>query len=105
MRELENTIERAVILSRGGPLHFDLAESDATGDPVAHSTHTASPPVLLTRKEMKRQERDCIAAALKQAGGKVFGPGGAAELLGMKPTTLASRITALKLNRKTTEKG
>jgi transcriptional regulator with GAF, ATPase, and Fis domain len=50
---------------------------------------------------MKRQERDGIVAALKQTGGKIFGPGGAAELLGMKPTTLASRITALKLNPKT----
>jgi transcriptional regulator with GAF, ATPase, and Fis domain len=49
---------------------------------------------------LKRRERDCIAAALKQTSGKIFGPGGAAELLGMKPTTLASRITALKLNRK-----
>jgi transcriptional regulator with GAF, ATPase, and Fis domain len=49
---------------------------------------------------MKRQEHDGIVAALKQTGGKIFGLGGAAELLGMKPTTLASRITALKLNRK-----
>jgi formate hydrogenlyase transcriptional activator len=101
VRELENTIERAVILSRGGCLHFDLAASDATRDPMAHSTHAASPPVLLTHKDMKRQERDCIAAALKQSGGKIFGQGGAAELLDMKPTTLASRIAALKLNRKT----
>jgi transcriptional regulator with GAF, ATPase, and Fis domain len=46
-------------------------------------------------------DRSGIAVALKQTGGKIFGPRGAAELLGMKPTTLASRITALKLNRKT----
>jgi transcriptional regulator with GAF, ATPase, and Fis domain len=51
--------------------------------------------------ELKRQERDSIATALKQTGGKIFGPGGAAELLGMKPTTLASRIKALGLQRKT----
>ena len=101
VRELQNTIERAVILSRGGCLHFDLAASDATRDPLEHTTHAASPPVLLTHKDMKRQERDCIAAALKQSGGKIFGQGGAAELLDMKPTTLASRIVALKLNRKT----
>ena len=101
VRELQNTVERAVILSRGGPLRFDLAKPDTSRDPVASSTNAASPPVLLTRKEMKRQERDAIAAALKQTGGKIFGPGGAAELLSMKPTTLASRITALKLNRKT----
>jgi len=55
---------------------------------------------VLTRDELKRQERESIATALRQTGGKVFGPGHAAELLGMKPTTLASRITALGLNRK-----
>jgi transcriptional regulator with GAF, ATPase, and Fis domain len=99
VRELQNTVERAVILSRGGPLRFDLDESNPRSAIVAH-TRAASPPVLLTRKEMKRQERDGINAALKQTGGKIFGPGGAAELLGMKPTTLASRIAALGLNRK-----
>jgi formate hydrogenlyase transcriptional activator len=100
VRELQNTVERAVILSRGGPLHFDLTGSDATGAPLAH-TRTAPRPALLTRTELKRQERDGIAAALKQTGGKIFGTGGAAELLGMKPTTLASRIAALRINRKT----
>ena len=39
-------------------------------------------------------------AALKATHGKVFGPGGAAELLGMKPTTLASRLKALGIDRK-----
>src|SRR6266481_2418582 len=68
--------------------------------PLAH-TRTAPRPAVVTRSELKRQERDGIAAALKQTGGKIFGTGGAAELLGMKPTTLASRITALRLNRKT----
>ncbi len=53
------------------------------------------------REELKRQERDAIAAALKRTGGKIFGADGAAELLGMKPTTLTSRIKALGLNRKT----
>jgi transcriptional regulator with GAF, ATPase, and Fis domain len=99
VRELQNAIERAVILSRGGPLRFDLAGSNAT-DVSRPRNQSASKPDLLTRDELKRQERDAIAAALKQTGGKVFGPSGAAELLGMKPTTLASRITALRLNRK-----
>ena len=100
VRELQNSVERAVILSRGGPLHFDLPRSNATDTPAAHA-QAASKTAFITRDELKRQERDGIAAALKQAGGKIFGPGGAAELLGMKPTTLASRITALKVNRKT----
>jgi len=50
---------------------------------------------ILTREDWKRKERESITAALKQSDGKVFGPGGAAELLNMKPTTLASRIKAL----------
>ena len=52
------------------------------------------------RQELKQRERESIQAALSQSGGKVFGPGGAAELLKMKPTTLASRITALGLNKR-----
>jgi transcriptional regulator with GAF, ATPase, and Fis domain len=44
--------------------------------------------------------REAIVAALKQSKGKVSGPGGAAELLGVKPTTLASRIASLGLNRR-----
>ena len=53
----------------------------------------------MTRDEWKRQERESIAAALRQANGKVFGSDGAAELMGMKPTTLASRIKALGIKR------
>jgi transcriptional regulator with GAF, ATPase, and Fis domain len=56
---------------------------------------------LLTRDELKRQERETIINALKRTNGKVSGPGGAAELLGMKPSTLASRITTLGINRRT----
>lgn len=52
---------------------------------------------LLTRDELKQRERQSIRAALAQTKGKIFGPGGAAELLGMKGTTLASRIKALGL--------
>jgi transcriptional regulator with GAF, ATPase, and Fis domain len=47
-----------------------------------------------TDAEMRALEADNIRAALRQAKGKVSGPGGAAELLDMKPTTLASRIKA-----------
>jgi PAS domain S-box-containing protein len=98
VRELQNAIERTVILSPGGPLHFDLTWSKATNAPHERNIKE-SEPVLRTRDELKRQERDAIAAALKQTAGKIFGSGGAAELLGMKPTTLISRIKALKLDR------
>ena len=88
-----------MILWQGGPLSFDVPISL----PTDHSDEVAKPPTrraLLTREDLKRQERDAIMVALKQANGKIFGPGGAAELLAMKPTTLASRISALGLNRK-----
>ncbi len=98
VRELQNAVERAVILSQGGPLRFELPDAKATAAPKAGRPVTAA---LLTREELKRQERDSIAAALKQSGGKVFGEGGAAELLGMKPTTLASRLKALGIRRRT----
>jgi PAS domain S-box-containing protein len=100
VRELQNTIERTVILSREGPLHFDLTSLRATDAPRERIVKE-SEPVLRTRDELKRQERDAIAAALKQTAGKISGPRGAAELLGMKPTTLISRIKALGLNRNT----
>jgi transcriptional regulator with GAF, ATPase, and Fis domain len=97
VRELQNAVERAVILSQGGPLRFELAAATP-------STRAASPLAgsasFLTRDELKRHERESIIAALRQTGGKVFGADGAAELLGMKPTTLASRIKALGLNRR-----
>jgi len=99
VRELQNVIERSLILWQEGPLTFDLPVSRTTRNPA----EPAEPPAKqapLTREELKRQERDAISAALKQTNGKLSGPGGAAELLGMKPTTLASRIAALGLNRK-----
>jgi transcriptional regulator with GAF, ATPase, and Fis domain len=54
-----------------------------------------------TRDELKQRERETIISALKQTNGKVSGPGGAAKLLGMKPSTLASRISSLGIDRRT----
>jgi transcriptional regulator with GAF, ATPase, and Fis domain len=99
VRELQNAIERAVILSPRGPLRFELAAATPTESPPAQSPPT-EPSKLLTRDELKRHERESIATALMQCGGKIFGANGAAELLGMKPTTLASRIKALGIRRK-----
>jgi transcriptional regulator with GAF, ATPase, and Fis domain len=50
---------------------------------------------VLTDAEIRDLERDNVRAALRQAGGKIYGAGGAAELLGLRPTTLASRMKAL----------
>ena len=98
VRELQNAVERAVILARGGPLQFEAAAVPEVVRPApAPATEGAA---VLTRRELKERERASIAAALAQTSGKIFGADGAAALLGMKPTTLASRIKALGLPRK-----
>jgi transcriptional regulator with GAF, ATPase, and Fis domain len=71
--------------------------------PLQEPGKAAPPPIpaadrVLTDAEVRRLEADNIRAALRQTNGKVSGSGGAAELLGMKPTTLASRIKALGLS-------
>jgi transcriptional regulator with GAF, ATPase, and Fis domain len=93
VRELQNAVERAVIITQAGPLQFDLPKAAPVEETKAAAQ--AALPSLLTREELKLQERENIVLALRQVDGKVFGPGGAAEMLGMKPTTLASRIKAL----------
>jgi transcriptional regulator with GAF, ATPase, and Fis domain len=93
VRELQNVVERAVILSQGGPLRFEpLTASTSRSVPARTKTNEAE---ILTRDQWKRLERESIVAALKRCGGRVFGDRGAATLLAMQPTTLASRIKAL----------
>ena len=90
VRELENVIERAAILARHARLRIDL--------PAARNAATSAPAQadrLLTDDERRERDRANILAALESCDGKVFGRGGAAELLDVKPTTLASRIKAL----------
>lgn len=61
---------------------------------------SAGASAFLTRAELRRIEKQNIESALVHSGGKVFGPSGAAVLLGVKPTTLASRIKALGVLRR-----
>jgi DNA-binding NtrC family response regulator len=96
VRELQNAVERAVIRSQGNPLLFD----EPAAHPKTHASPLSQEASLLTRSDLKLRERESLAAALVQTGGKIFGPDGAAALLGMKPTTLASRIKVLGLTRK-----
>jgi transcriptional regulator with GAF, ATPase, and Fis domain len=49
--------------------------------------------------DIKSRERESILAALEKTNGKVYGPGGAARLLGIKPTTLASKMKSLGIKR------
>jgi PAS domain S-box-containing protein len=100
VRELQNIVERAIIVWREGPLTFDLPASRPQESNV-QQTRLEVNVTLPTRDELKRQEREAIVNALKQTNGKVSGPGGAAKLLGMKPSTLASRISSLGIKHRT----
>ena len=102
VRELQNVIERAVITSRGSALHFDLPGSaSAEGPPprAATTAGAASELDVIPEAEMQRRERDNFLAALRRSDWRVFGPGGAAELLGVKPTTLVSRMKKMGLKK------
>src|SRR5215470_7279727 len=91
VRELQNVVERAVILSRGERLRLDLVFPDR----AAARQRRASPEEVIPEAEWRRRERANILAALRQAGGRIYGDGGAAALLGIKPSTLQSRLRAL----------
>ena len=77
------------------------AGSSISSPPLSSTSGPRSPaaaePVPMT--ELKRMERDNVLAALEKARWRVAGPGGAAELLGLRPTTLRDRMRALGLRR------
>lgn len=93
VRELQHVIERAVITSTGGRLNIELPKPASVVG--SRKIPNDDPGDVRTDAEIRQIEADNIHAALKATSGKVSGPGGAAQLLGMKPTTLASRIKAL----------
>ena len=95
IRELQNVIERAVILAGGGPLRFSLRESNDLATAGLKPTTSVS-----TRAQLLELERTSIVKALERSGGKIYGPGGAAEILGMRPTTLTSKIAVLQIKRR-----
>jgi len=96
VRELQHVLERAVILGRGKSLELGelLPRTKSSSKP---SAAPAADEPLPTLAEFKRRERALLEAALERANGKISGPGGAAELLGVKPTTLASKLEAFGL--------
>jgi len=97
IRELQNIIERSVILSSGEV--FSVDES--------WLSKTTSPPAIRTQGSLESKsgieshtERQTIEAALTETRGRVWGPSGAAAKLGIPPSTLDHRIKALKINKK-----
>ena len=98
IRELQNVIERAIILSQGGNLRFDLPNGDTppvlvsdieTGNGLNGDDFQSAP---YTENERIARDKANIIQALELCDNKISGGGGAAELLGIKPTTLASRL-------------
>jgi len=87
VRELRNVIERAMILARGRTLHIALGRTPAAAPAKASAD---------TREVAARAQ---ILQVLEQARWRIRGPGGAAERLGVKPTTLESRMKRLGLRR------
>ena len=99
VRELQHVIERAVILAEGVRPVIELPADPAAALPQARpSSLRDHGDRVLTDAEVRRLEADNIRAALRQTAGKLSGAGGAADLLGIRPTTLASRIKALGLS-------
>jgi transcriptional regulator with GAF, ATPase, and Fis domain len=101
VRELQNATERALILAQNGVLHFDLPAEGSRHSlflTLDNPTDADQPPVL-SDAEMQLRDRENISVALRRSDWKIHGRGGAAELLGIKPTTLVSRIKKLGLKR------
>jgi len=96
-------IERAVILTRGGALTFDLPNRTHTpprsAPEVSSAAGAAAQAKFLTEAEVERLERDNLLLVLEAAKRKIKGPDGAAELLGVKRTTLLSRMVKWRLKK------
>jgi PAS domain S-box-containing protein len=104
VRELRNVMERAVITAdEGRPNIARLISADISDNlqPTASASNSFGPDSrkLLTDSQLRDLERTNILKALDQSGGKISGSKGAAALLGIPPSTLASRMRALKISR------
>jgi len=102
VRELQNVCERSVITSRSKTLQFDLPVNltsvDSSGGAPALPVY-GEPGGVLTETEMRRLERENIQRAQNQSRWKIYGAGGAAEILDLRPTTLIARMNKMDLKR------
>jgi DNA-binding NtrC family response regulator len=89
VRELANVVEREIILHPHGPLTFTHVNSSAPPTSPSSEEHGAITDNL---EEMNRQH---IQRVLRKTRGKIYGPGGAAELLGINANTLRNRMNKL----------
>jgi formate hydrogenlyase transcriptional activator len=94
VRELENLVERAMIVCSGPSLEIDPSW-------LAAPSAAQNGPVPARRPSLAQQERQSIVDALARCHGKIYGPDGAAELLGLKPTTLYGKMRKHQIRKKT----
>lgn len=99
VRELKNFIERAAILSNGSRLRVDLARTGESDEAPLGPMPDIEAEGFVTEAEFRDLERRNIKAALVAADWRVSGAGGAAELLGVKASTLSYRIKALGIKK------
>lgn len=102
IRELKNIIERAVILTKGHKLRLDLAMPDHIHRDNSVNqlpVRSAEKTTLLTDADFREQEKMNMIAVLKSTNWRISGTDGAAELLGVKPSTLAYRMKIYRINK------
>ncbi|HJS58582.1 MAG TPA: sigma 54-interacting transcriptional regulator [Vicinamibacteria bacterium] len=99
VRELQNVMERAMVASRDGRLNLDRALPDTAPSIRDSPEATAEGSRILTLREMRELERANLVRALEASQWRIAGADGAARRLGMKPSTLNSRLKALGIRR------
>src|SRR5947208_2019146 len=99
VRELQNVIERAAIRSRNGHLNLGLGPSGSGTLRMPRKADESPKSAPASLHELKQQERVFILDALARTRGKIYGPDGAAALLGVKPTTLSSNVHRMGLKK------
>ncbi len=97
VRELENVVERAVIVSRGARL--EIRDDDPFAKDVIRAEPAPLPTATNHERTLRDAEKELIADTLERLGGRVAGPGGAADVLGINASTLRSRMRKLGLIR------
>lgn len=101
VRELQNVIERAAITSPGNTLRLDRVDTAVAPPRIVTAGDTVANDGIVTEAQMIDLDKRNLLAALDRTGWKIYGPGGTAELLGLRPTTLASRIKKYGLTKPT----
>jgi PAS domain S-box-containing protein len=103
VRELQNVIERAAIRSGNGHLELGLRPMSSTVGRVSRKSDSTPVTAPASFDDLKQHERQLLLDALTKTRGKIYGPDGAAALLGLKPTTLSSKVHRMGLKKYSNE--